>query len=411
MWTLSLLTPLALQLAHDPRTAPTLVEHTLFTLRCTPGRVESLGDVDGDGVSELLAQAGGDLVRFAGGHGGQQCTLAERPTCWAVGPDLDGDGIQDVAVVTEGSPAIVVVSGRTGDWLRVLASVVPQLTSLAWCRDLDGDGVPELISISPSLVQSSITSSAIVAQARAHSGSSGAQIWETRVALNRHTGARVQDVGDRTGEGVADILIDDGPVEGSRATWLSGCSGERFSDPLGRDGPFTALGDLDGDGRGDIGSGGAPRPFERFAVHASTGLHPWAGTPFPDQWPIEPVVLVLGDLDGDDCPEIALGDSNFHLRDSRQCHRYPTDLSQMTLQEAADLESRPMSLAQESGIVRVHSGATGTVILAIYGAPGSHWGLGSNVWQVADQDGDGLPDLAVNTPAGMGIFATGAARR
>lgn len=130
--------------------------------------VAALDDVDGDGVGDLAAggQYANRVVLFSGRTGAVIRRLSDPlggsadRLGWNVAAidDLDGDGARDVAagapyadaggVVDSGR--VVLFSTGTGDVLGRLQDDVPTLSRLfgsfvADGRDLDGDGVPEVL--------------------------------------------------------------------------------------------------------------------------------------------------------------------------------------------------------------------------------------------------------------------------
>jgi len=112
--------------------------------------VDLLGDVDGDGATDLVVAAGDNADRIHGLSGADGSELWVRPvagTPWelAAYPDQDGDGVAEVAVaVWSSSQTVQLLDGATGDvrWTSGVPGtygmdVVP-------LEDFDGDGWPEL---------------------------------------------------------------------------------------------------------------------------------------------------------------------------------------------------------------------------------------------------------------------------
>jgi hypothetical protein len=397
---------------HDPRTMPTRARHALFVLDGVPhSRVQALGDLDGDGVEELLAQRRSELVYFGGGTGVQRGVLSEVAVMagggegmlgahWAVGPDLDGDAVREVAFFAGRGDEreLRVVSGRTGRTVFAEVTGGSWAPALAWYGDADGDAVHDLAAVSS-------REGLLVTW----SGATRERLWTIDLPEDRYHSAHLQDMGDRDGDGHADLLLRLGSQTQARISWISGRTGKALVDPPDGNGPFTPLGDLDGDGLGDVavGGGSSAIDFVPISIRTTSGQHPWRDIPlhmFPSVR-----LCVIGDIDGDGTPDIAVGDSEHHLPGPEEAgpNTPAVSLDGLTLRQALSIWPSPCNMSSESGIVRVHSGATGEVLLAIFGEPGTHGGVGSTIWPVADQSGDGVADIAVNTEAGgMAVYAT-----
>ncbi len=119
-------------LAHNPRMAPTRLQHALFTIPGVTGPVVPVGDVDGDGIDDLIVQKHLVIALHSGRDGAELKVLTEVAIDdwhwgppWAVGPDVDGDGIRDIAlaVKAESGTTIELLSGKTGE--RIHATPPP----------------------------------------------------------------------------------------------------------------------------------------------------------------------------------------------------------------------------------------------------------------------------------------------
>jgi hypothetical protein len=174
--------------------------------------------------------------------------------------DLDGNGFTEVAC---GEPSfagfgmgniLVLRSDRSGGqavlWQRPFLTQGNHLgTSLGVAGDLDGDGRDDLLAPSRT------------GRLYALSGTSGATVWEITIAELDETCA-VTGIGDQNGDGVPEVAVGlpqagqnagrvdvfDGASR-QRLYWLAGSAGSRFGAAL------AALGDVDGDGRGDFAVG------------------------------------------------------------------------------------------------------------------------------------------------------------
>ncbi|MCK6448285.1 MAG: hypothetical protein L6Q99_18005 [Planctomycetes bacterium] len=99
----------------------------------------ALGDVDGDGVSDVAVSAASDRLSIRSGRDGHELTqlgLRGLERCFPLG-DLDHDGGVEL-LLEPGGGLSVVVDVRTGSTrFRVATPFVP---SVAACGDVDGDG-------------------------------------------------------------------------------------------------------------------------------------------------------------------------------------------------------------------------------------------------------------------------------
>jgi hypothetical protein len=192
--------------------------------------VAGLGDVNGDGVPDLLvgepkndsATTGlpdtGTVYVFDGATGNLIYDVdapslggAEQNgrfgSAVANAGDLNNDGVSDFLVGSPGNSRVYAINGATGE---VLYSVVsPQLEQLpsfgmaiAAGRDLNNDGVPDFVVGSP--LQKQLTGIAFV-----FSGSDGSMIRKLTAAQQTFAkfGASIALTDDFTGDGKADILI------------------------------------------------------------------------------------------------------------------------------------------------------------------------------------------------------------
>lgn len=192
--------------------------------------VAGLGDVNGDGVPDLLvgqpkadsAESGladtGAVYVFDGASGSLIREIdapdlrgAEQNgrfgMALANAGDLDQDGVSDFLVGSPGNSRVYAISGATG---TVLYSVVsPQLeklpsfgAALAAGKDLNNDGIPDFVVGAP--LQKQLTGIAFV-----FSGRDGRMIRKLTAAPQAFAkfGSAVALTDDLTGDGLPDILI------------------------------------------------------------------------------------------------------------------------------------------------------------------------------------------------------------
>lgn len=310
-------------------------------------RLGAPGDVDGDGRADLLVGSwdGGDRFShqafvFSGADGSRLLDVADD---WlldvaAVG-DVDGDGRGDVAVISldelnRGSPAgdVWILSGRNVALLppHPLASWVASAVVVRPAGDVDGDGLDDLLVGRPE--------------------------DDIRDGVPQNDQALVVSTADgRT-------LLE----------WSSDTAEDQFGAAL------AAVGDVDGDGRGDFAVG-APEAGE---IGRDPRSAPGAARVFSSADGRE-LLAVEGEAEGD-----ALGSSVAALGDVDGDGR-------------ADVLLGAPGAREARGHALVVSGADGSVLWRFEGAePGAR--AGAAVASLADLDGDGVREVVVGAPGGSG---------
>ena len=385
---------------HDPFRDVVRAQHALFTVGVSSqSEVRPAGDLDGDGLQELVVELEQVLLVRHGGDGAPVRALVElgHPGAWDVGPDVDGDGAAEVVIVSPSGEgvAVAVLGAEDGArrWATATLKIAPTL--VVWTGDLDGDGVADVAMGDPA-----------GNFVKTLSGATGKRLWRSKVSGGM---ARLQAARDRDGDGVDDLLVDRGR-RNLGATWLSGKTGQPMAEAGSPRGTWTFAGDLDGDGERDgvLQLGGSIGV--QTEVHLSGREEPVVCTG-PDYLPDDVAARMVGDVDGDGVADLAQGDCNFNFLGNAQLKNNGggevIELEGLTLAAALALESRPCSVSMvESGCVWVFSGATGGVIMGIYGEPGTSTGLGRDVFRVGDQDGDGRADVGLLIGEQLHVFGT-----
>jgi gliding motility-associated-like protein len=257
----------------------------------------SIGDVDGDGKSEMVVSNIGNntisIFRNTSSVGSidassfaarQNFAVNDVPNGTAIG-DLDGDGKPDIVVAHYGSnPTVSVFRNISSSGSINLSAKVdfalgsgPQTVVIG---DIDGDGKPDLATANQN------SNNISVLRNTATSGSIDASSFAAKVDFGTNASPQTIAIGDLDGDGkpdLATVSYNSNTVSILRNTASSGIiNASSFASkvdyPTGGS-PFgVAIGDLDGDGMADIAVGSATVSVLRNNPHIAPVLTASSGT-------------------------------------------------------------------------------------------------------------------------------------
>jgi hypothetical protein len=290
------------------------------------------GDVDGDGLEDLAAgapsQTGAGAIAI---YSSASWTLIRTLHATGTGRlgmamvdagDMNGDGIDDLLVGAPGSPSVSIgtvklFSGFDGSVLRSWSSKKGDLfgTAVAAIGDANGDGITDFAIGSPGADSGPGQDQSGAVDL--FSGSDGSHLWRrygsysynygwygSRIYYGDGFGWRLDRVGDVDGDGRADVgatAIDTAVVH-----VLSGLDGSdlRVMSAAAQGAQIASIGDLQGDGLPEL----AAATPGWFAIYSSRdGKSLWQSDDFDPQDYFSSLAGT-GDVDGDGLPDFLVGD-------------------------------------------------------------------------------------------------------
>lgn len=358
--------------------------------------------------------------------------------------DVNGDGVPDFAVsgTVADKEMVRVFDGSDASALYTLESVYPPADfgadrNLVGVGDVDGDGVPEFAVGVP-------WAETMTGLFEIYRGSDGEYLRTHVGGVFDSFGSGVAALGDVDGDDVPDYAACTfGMASGGGYTVVySGAAGEELARLTGRE-PFrfwslAGVGDLDGDGKGDLGLGlwSEDEEWKPGQVRVLSGA--LFGDPVTPAGTIDidsPEALAqtllhvdgrrgeggsfeslgmglngLGDIDGDGVPDVGAGtgpsDDAVVLSgaDGSRLHEWTSDklklFSQLVVQTEGVADTNGDGVRDvvvgRTGSVQLRSGLDGS-LLAEQTGPGD---LGEEIAAIGDLDGDGVSEILASAPDG-----------
>lgn len=314
--------------------------------------IAALGDITGDGFGEVLI---GAYASDAGGASSTGAAFVFSPPnttplySWtgsaanenfgqsvSAAGDVNGDGIMDILIGAPGAHLIgggdpgsaFVYSGANGAFLRRINGSTSGDKfgySVSGGGDLNGDGFGDLIVGQPSYSSSQ-------GAVHAYSGATGSLLWQkTGANTGDSLGFSVSNAGDVNADGFDDVIAGtpspaNGALTGAGfAIVYSGATGAEIHHWFGNKGwdglgvSVAGAGDVDGDGFDDliVGASGydifgvsnaAPSAY-LYSGRDGNRMQNWHEGVNDDGFGIS--VASAGDIDGDGLPEVLVGSATY----------------------------------------------------------------------------------------------------
>jgi predicted lactoylglutathione lyase len=405
---------------------------------------EAVGDLDGDGLPDVLVwssegPSGNQIQTVIAKKGSDGTHLWEDSISGEnayidpeVVGDLDGDGLPDALVRSSKGPSdnqtqkVIAKTGTNGThlWEESITGVEAYMYVEA-TEDLDGDRLPDVVVTSEVGLYDNVT-----LNLTAKKGLNGTHLWEESIT-GEYADIEAEVVGDLAGDGLPDVLVwsSEGASDNQTQTVIAkmGTNGTHLWEEsiTGVDASMygEVVGDLDGDSLPDVLVRSWKGPFNDqthtvIAGTGSNGTHLWEES--VSGYDADINAEVVGDLDGDHLPDVMVksnvgpyGSVTANLtakKGSNGTHLWEESFSgsyfNIEAKVVGDLEGDGLpDVLVETYVEDTHietlvakKGSNGTDLWEEFAPPGYFNFIEGKV--VGDQDGDGLPDVLVRIQTG-----------
>lgn len=437
-----------------------MIEDAIFSIPDVVGRVARVADFDGDKVDDLVVERGGstegrqrfDLMSSKTGTlirpWWPKTPDRERATSWDVGGDVDGDGVQDLLLGYQhfyGHGLVLVVSGKTNEIIRAVEGTSPIESvgaSVAFLGDIDGDGAADFVYGAPETdiylwtpaspeqpteeeqhgleTSNPALTERFLGERTTRTGYVSIRSGKTATELRRVRGTKpghafgyaVSNAHDVDGDHSPDLVVMCDQRSNEPVRIVSSLTGKVLTETPACHGSIQGFCDVNADGATDILldfqlMNSEVRSRQPTCVSGKSGENLFE---FPMCYASTAGgVFLTGDLDSDAIPDVAVAEPRYGLLPPENNPDPATrgkPLRTLALDQAVTLEPAYSMLGVFGGRVIIYSGRTQKPIMGVWAPVGSDLSLGEHVCGLPDLNGDGSPEVLVTAPGIAYVFAS-----